>query len=87
MLAHSGRRDAAAGADRSAACPGARTGTLAYMFHGSTFVGLCLACLAGIFFGVLLADGTFINFRGEEVRAAIERLSDDDDRDEGTGRD
>ncbi len=52
------------------------------MFHGPTFVGLCLACLAGIFSGVLLADGTFINFRGEEVRAAIERLSEDDNDDD-----
>ena len=48
------------------------------MFHGFSFKVLCLGCLAGVATGVLLADGTFINFRGEDCRYAIEKLSEED---------
>lgn len=33
-----------------------------------------IACLFGVLTGVLLVDGTFINFRGDQVRRAIEQL-------------
>ncbi len=36
-----------------------------------------LGCVFGVLTGVLLADGTFINFRGEQVRRAIEQLDRD----------
>ncbi len=36
-----------------------------------------VACLLGVLSGTLMGDGTFINFRGEEVRRAIERLEED----------
>ena len=44
------------------------------MFRGIIFTATSIACLIGILTGVLLADGTFINFRGDEVRRAIEQL-------------
>ncbi len=47
------------------------------MFSGFTFQFLCLGCLLGVCTGVLLVDGTFINFRGEDVRYAIEKLAED----------
>ncbi|MEM1109892.1 MAG: hypothetical protein AAGH99_14505 [Planctomycetota bacterium] len=46
------------------------------MFHGVQLKVACMLCVAGILTGVLLADGPFINFRGEEVRRAIEALAD-----------
>jgi len=48
------------------------------MFRGIRLKLTCIACIAGICTGVLLVDGTFINFRGEEVRQAIEQLAQDD---------
>jgi len=33
-----------------------------------------LSCLVGVLTGFLLVDGTFINFRGDQVRRAIERM-------------
>lgn len=45
------------------------------MFHGFNLKAICLGCVAGLLSGVLLADGTFIKFWGEEVRLAIEELA------------
>jgi hypothetical protein len=33
-----------------------------------------LGCALGVLLGVLLVDGAFINFRGDQVRRAIEQL-------------
>lgn len=44
------------------------------MFRGARFTVTCLACLAGVLSGVLMVDGTYINFRGEDVRRAIHEL-------------
>lgn len=38
------------------------------------FILTALGCLFGVLAGVLLVDGTFINFRGDQVRRAIEQL-------------
>ena len=48
--------------------------SLSVMFRGIRLKLLAAVCIPGLFSGVLLADGTFINFRGEEVRKAIEDL-------------
>lgn len=47
--------------------------------QGTLFRFCAIGCVAGLLSGIVLADGTFINFRGEEVRRAIERLAEDDD--------
>lgn len=42
--------------------------------RGIFFHLTAIACLFGVLTGVLLVDGTFINFRGDQVRRAIEQL-------------
>ena len=44
------------------------------MSHPRLFFGLCVACLAGVFSGVLLPGPSDTLWRGEECREAIERL-------------
>lgn len=44
--------------------------------HGTFFHLTAIACLVGVLTGILMVDGTFINFRGEQVRRAIEQLGD-----------
>ena len=39
---------------------------------------LCVLCVGGVLTGVLLVDGTFINFRGDQVRRAIEAVQGGD---------
>lgn len=46
------------------------------MFYGLRFNLLCMACLIGVFTGALMVDGTFINFRGEQLRRCIEQLAE-----------
>ena len=45
------------------------------MSHPRLFAGLCVACLAGIFTGVLLPGPSDTLFRGDECRDAIDRLT------------
>ena len=51
------------------------------MIHGFKLKLLSLGCAAGVLSGMLLVDGTFINFRGEDVRRAIEELANRDPMD------
>ena len=44
--------------------------------RGIFFQLTAVACLIGVLTGFLLVDGTFINFRGDQVRRAIEQLDD-----------
>ena len=44
--------------------------------RGTFFHLTAVACLFGVLTGFLLVDGTFINFRGDQVRRAIEQLDD-----------
>lgn len=44
------------------------------MIRRCLFILTVWGCLVGVLTGVLLVDGTFINFRGDDVRRAIERL-------------
>ena len=44
------------------------------MFRGLRLKLVSSLCILGLLSGVLVADGTFSNFRGEEVRKAIEDL-------------
>jgi hypothetical protein len=48
------------------------------MFRGFRFTLTSLACLAGVRSGVLMTDGTFINFRGEQLGRAIIELAEAD---------
>lgn len=44
------------------------------MIRHYLFIATAIGCLFGVLTGVLLVDGTFINFRGDQVRRAIEQL-------------
>lgn len=46
--------------------------------QGKLFRFCAIGCVVGLLSGIVLADGTFINFRSEEVRRAIERLAEDE---------
>ncbi len=53
---------------------GSGAATMPHMSHPRLFASLCVACLAGIFSGVLLSGPSDTLWRGEECREAIERL-------------
>ena len=48
----------------------------AFMMRRYLFSFTALGCVLGVLLGVLLVDGTFINFRGDQVRRAIEQLDE-----------
>lgn len=42
--------------------------------RGYLFPLTAVLCLVGVLTGFLMVDGTFINFRGDQIRRAIEQL-------------
>ena len=45
------------------------------MLQGISFKIFSMACLLGVLSGILLGDGAFIEFRGEQLRQIIESIN------------